>query len=61
MLPRGLDSWEKKQLPISFPWALDEGGGQAKFCGTYADLVGIKKSNMQISSMVNRGEFLMFF
>ena len=27
-------------------------GGQAKICGRYADLVGTKKANLQIFSMV---------
>ena len=27
-------------------------GGQAKICGTYADLVGTEKAEMQIFSMV---------
>ena len=30
-----------------------EGGGQAEICGTYADLVGTKKANMQIFSIVS--------
>ena len=28
------------------------GGGQAKICGTYADLVGTEKAEMQIFLMV---------
>ena len=28
------------------------GGGQAKICGRYADLVGTKKADLQIFSMV---------
>ena len=32
--------------------ALVPRGGQAKICGTYADLVGTKKAGLQIFSMV---------
>ena len=43
------------------------GGGQAKICGRYADLVGTKKADLQIFSLVlqifsmrHNGEILIF-
>ena len=51
---------------INFP-IFSGGGGQAKICGTYADLVGTKKADLQIFSLVlqifsmrHNGEILIF-
>ena len=48
----------KPKIPICSPHILAQNipffprGGQAKICGTYADLVGTEKAEMQIFSMV---------